>query len=71
MGKWVGTPKLWRIRGRASDGVIVTLGRYETEVQAQADLTRFERENQYRKLHIEALEPPPAPPEATHPPATS
>ncbi|MFO0839705.1 MAG: hypothetical protein U1D55_14415 [Phycisphaerae bacterium] len=52
-------PILWRIRGRAPDGLVVTLGRYETEPEAQADLSRFKREGRYRELDLQALPPPP------------
>lgn len=56
-------PKLWRIRGKARDGLIVTLGRYETETEAQLDLKRLADLGNYRNLEVEALPPPP--PEVT------
>jgi hypothetical protein len=56
-------PKLWRIRGEASDGLLVTLGKYETEPEAQLDLQRLTDAGEYRKLTLEALPPPP--PQAT------
>jgi hypothetical protein len=55
-------PKLWRIRGRARDGLVVTLGRYETEPEAQSDLQRLTRDGGYRHLELQALAPPTPPP---------
>jgi len=55
-------PKLWRIRGKARDGLVVTLGRYETEAEAQIDLQRLTEAGGYRNLEIQALAPPPPPP---------
>ncbi len=54
-------PKLWRIRGKARDGLIVTLGRYETEPEAQFDLQRLTLGGDYRNLEIQALAPPATP----------
>lgn len=51
-------PKLWRVRGRASDGLMVTLGRYETLPEAQADLDRLKREGRYGELDLQAIEAP-------------
>ncbi len=55
-------PKLWRIRGKARDGLVVTLGKYETEAEAQLDLQRLSDAGGYRDLAVEALPPPPPPP---------
>ena len=55
-------PKLWRIRGKAGDGMVVTLGRYETEPEAQIDLQRLTESGGYRNLELEAIAPPPPPP---------
>ena len=61
--KWrVTAPKLWRIRGKARDGLVVTLGKYETEPEAQLDLQRLAHAGGYRNLTVEALPPPPPPP---------
>lgn len=57
-------PKLWRIRGKARDGLVVTLGKYETEPEAEVDLERLTKSGGYRNLAVEAL-PPPPPAEAT------
>ena len=57
----VATPKLWRIRGKARDGLVVTLGKYETEPEAQLDLQRLTDAGDYRNLAVEALPPPPPP----------
>ncbi len=63
--KWpvrVDPARLWRLRGRAADGLIVTLGRYVTEAEAQTDCGRFTAEGNYRDLAVEAIKPPtPAP----------
>ncbi len=53
-------PKLWRIRGEARDGLVVTLGKYETEPEAQLDLQRLTDAGGYRSLVLEALDPPAA-----------
>jgi hypothetical protein len=50
-------PKLWRIRGKARDGLVVTLGRYETEPEAQTDLQRLIDCGNYRNLKLEAINP--------------
>ena len=57
-------PKLWRIRGKARDGLVVTLGRYETEPEAQTDLLRLTNYGGYRNLALEAITPRPAAPAA-------
>ncbi len=51
-------PKLWRIRGKARDGLVVTLGRYETEPEAQSDLQRLTEYGGYRHLEVQAITPP-------------
>jgi hypothetical protein len=61
--KW-NLPKHWRLRGRAADGLVVTLGRYETEEEAQADSKRLAVGGAYRDLVVQALE---AKPGETHP----
>jgi hypothetical protein len=53
------TPKRWRLRGTASDGLTVTLGRYETSEEAQADAGRLAAGGSYRDLEVQALEVPP------------
>lgn len=58
--KW-SQPKFWRLRGKAVDGMIVTLGRYETEEEAQADRTKFAATGGYRDLAVQAIEPRPDP----------
>ncbi len=62
MAKYTTEPKLWRIRGKASDGLVVTLGRYDTETQARTDLQRFAAEAVYRDLSVEPISPPSATP---------
>jgi hypothetical protein len=55
---------IWRLRGKALDGLVVTLGRYETTLEAEADLVRMTRSGGYRDLVLQPLEPTPeAPPE--------
>lgn len=54
-------PKFWRLCGRAADGQIVTLGRYETLEEANADRARFAADSGYRELEVKALETKPAP----------
>jgi hypothetical protein len=57
----VSPPKLWRIRGTARDGLVVTLGKYETEPEAQFDLEKLTKSGDYRNLTLEQLAPPPPP----------
>jgi hypothetical protein len=56
--KW-NLPKFWRLRAMASDGVSVTLGRYETEEQAQAECAAFAARGIYRHLDVQSIEPAP------------
>jgi hypothetical protein len=49
--KW-NQPKLWRLRGKAVDGMMVTLGRYETQEEAQTDCSKFAATGGYRELAI-------------------
>ncbi len=60
--KWQGEPKRWRLQGRASDGLVVTLGRYDTEEEANADRVKFAAEAAYRDLKVLPIAPPPAQP---------
>lgn len=69
MTVWSRPPKLWRVRGKAPDGLVVTLGRYETQPEAEADMERLAREGRYRKLELQAITPPPAPATPPPPPA--
>ncbi len=65
--KW-NQPKYWRVRARAADGLIVTLGRYETQEEAHADCGKLAEQGIYRDLTVQAIEPKPEPPPTdTHP----
>ncbi len=48
---------IWRLRGKAVDGLVVTLGRYETTDEAEADLARMSVAGAYRDLVLQPLEP--------------
>ncbi len=50
---------IWRLRGKAADGLVVTLGRYETTAEAEADLARMSVGGAYRNLVLQPLEPAP------------
>ena len=65
----ISAPKLWRIRGKAGDGLVVTLGRYETEPEAQIELQRLTESGGYRNLELQAIDPPPTPPSTPASPA--
>lgn len=54
-------PKLWRLRAKAADGLVVTLGRYETAEQAHADCEKFRQQGGYRDLAVQAIERAPDP----------
>jgi hypothetical protein len=64
--KW-NQPKHWRLRATAADGLIVTLGRYETAEQAHADCGNFAQQGGYRNLAVQPIElrPDAAPAEST------
>ena len=53
-------PLTWRIRGKASDGMIVTLGKYDSKNKAEADSERFIREG-YGDVQIDPIEQPKPP----------
>ncbi len=55
----VSPTKRWRVRGKAADGLVVTLGRYETAEQAHADCKRLEAQAEYRDLTVQPIEPKP------------
>lgn len=61
--KWQGEPKRWRVRARSpSDGMIVTIGRYDTEAEAKADRERYIETGYYRDVRVEPIPPPKNPP---------
>lgn len=65
--KW-NLPKLWRLRATAADGLIVTLGRYATAEEADADRGKVALQGKYRNLAVQPIAPGPAPAAAeTHP----
>jgi hypothetical protein len=64
--KWQGEPKRWRVRGKSTDGLTVTLGCHDTEKAARAEAEKFVQEGFYRDVTVERIEPPadPAPQDA-------
>lgn len=58
--KW-NLPKHWRLRATAADGLIVTLGRYATAEEADAECGRFALQGKYRNLAVQPIAPGPAP----------
>ena len=48
-------PKRWRVAGVSDDGVKVTLGRYETEEEAERDLARIVNDGFYRDVSISPI----------------
>ncbi len=66
--KYPPEPKRWRVRGKAADGLVVTLGRYDTEEDAQADCRKFTEQAVYRNLEVQAIPPPAVAPPAAAPP---
>ena len=55
--KWQGEPKRWRVRGRSTDGLIVTLGRHDTEKAAEADADKLVKQGFYRDVAVERIAP--------------
>lgn len=50
-------PKVWhwRIRAESSDGLMVTLGKYDTEAEAKAEYDRIKKDKSYRNVTLENL----------------
>ncbi len=60
--QWQSEPKRWRVRGTSpTDGMTVTLGRYDTEQEVEAARDTFVREGVYRDVKVEAIILPPDP----------
>jgi hypothetical protein len=55
--QWQTQPKRWRVQGKAPDGLTVTLGRYDTEDEANAECAKFVREGHYRDVHVVPIAP--------------
>ena len=55
--KWQGQPKQWRVRGRSTDGLTVTLGNHDTETATQADAEKFLKGKLYRDVTVERITP--------------
>ncbi len=56
--KW-NPPKHWRLRATAADGLVVTLGRYETAEQAHADCAKLAEQGGYRDFAVQPIAPRP------------
>ena len=56
-------PKIWhwRIRGRSSDSQIVTLGKYDTQDEAQVHYDKIIEEGFYRNVRLEQSTTPRCP----------
>ena len=61
--KWQGEPKRWRVRGKSTDGLIVTLGSHGTEKAARAEADKFLKEGFYRDVTVERIQPAEGPPQ--------
>ena len=57
MAKWQGEPKHWRVRGKSTDGLIVTLGCHDTEKAAQAEAEKLLKQGFYRDVTVERIKP--------------
>ena len=55
-GKWQGEPKNWRVRGKSTDGLVVTLGCHDTEDAAIAEAQKFKQGDFYRDICVERIE---------------
>ena len=64
--KWQGEPKQWCVRGKSTDGLVVTLGCHDTKEAAEADAEKFVKGNFYRDVTVERIKPAksPAPPDS-------
>jgi hypothetical protein len=59
--RWQGQPKRWRVQGKAADGLTVTLGRYDTEEEANRECARLLEEGLYREVRTTPIPPAPDP----------
>lgn len=59
--------KAWRILAESTDGLVVTLGKYDTKESAEADKVRIEEEGFYRKVKITYTPIEPKPGEEAEP----
>jgi hypothetical protein len=57
IAKWKGEPKKWRVRGKSTDGLTVTLGNHDTETEAQLDAEKLLRREFYRDVMVEPITP--------------
>ena len=55
--KWQGQPKQWRVRGKPTDGLTVTLDNHDTETAAQVDAEKFLKRRSYRDVAVERITP--------------
>ena len=60
--KWQGEPKQWRVRGKSTDGLAVTLGRHDTEKAAEAEAEKLRKEGLCRNVTVERIQPVGDPP---------
>lgn len=54
--KWQGEPKRWRVRGKSTDDMTVTLGCHDTEKAAQAEAEKLLKAGFYRDVTVERIE---------------
>ena len=54
--KWQGEPKNWRVRGKSTDGLVVTLGCHDTEIAANTEAEKFRNDGFYRDISVERIE---------------
>ena len=55
MAKQQGPPKQWRVRGRSTDGLVVTLGNHATEDEANTDAAKIAKVGFYREVTVERI----------------
>ena len=55
--KWQDQPKQWRVRGKSTDGVTVTLGSHDLETAAQAEAEKFLKGKFYHDVTVEHITP--------------
>jgi len=54
-GKWQGEPKTWRVRGKSTDGMVVTLGCHDSESAAKTDADKFIKDGMYKNVSVERI----------------
>lgn len=53
-------PHGWRLVGKSGDGLLVTLGKYQTREEAEKEMGDHIRKGYYRDIAVRSIDPPKA-----------